>query len=1031
MRKNTTNILCAAAIAAILILAVGLRLWDIGAPQLWEDDYLSLDRASMDLGRMFQVQKYQGPADTIFDFAPPLSYALVHLALGLSPTAAAARAPSLLAGILTVLGFFLLGKTLFSRKTGLFAALFCALSLFHIDFSRAVKFYALFLCFFVFSSYFLLAALSSGKARLFAAYALTAAAMLYSGYQGVPVFAAQAAYAVLALAASRKTLNAAALKKRYLALFLALAAAAAAFSPFLEGVFFLNTFLQNPGVDILQGLTPGFFVAVAAKQLHFVYETPPAYIWLTAALTLTGILACPPEKKLRSLAFLALIAGLPALAVITSQSHTRLMLSPRHLISLFPALLLLPAFGLSFLLDRAAARTPDRRPALRALAAGFAGLAVCLTLFWPSISRLDGYYERTISQDREFFRWLALRKNNIQGLDFTGYKRNIKRFAASWHLSGLYEPAGTWAAPAYRRIYLVDNYNTGTTPGPMPGAPVTAFNVAIFNTRVAAMGLASRAPLALFPGRDGAFSYNAALTGLDFYQDAFSADNMTLDNELGMLRPARYSRQAEVVYAFTAPDGQAPTRIDAAITAKLYKRHPTLASDSAMEILAGPDGKTFEPVGLIDGPDFLNGSSGGEEEPCAFFEEIGFYQSCRVIKKTVDLSRHIGKDGRLFVKIVITPGVKEGFLNLGGFRLDAAAFPAGDAPASWPLALAAKNLLANNLVHPWREHETILGPGVFGFAGQGLPPGISMDQLSPAGALDAFLAAHPKASPVYELRAPNGEAALTLFDPSLADPGVRLGPSSPEAKAILAGKPPLAVKSLRLAGAFKAPIILAGDKRMEIPVAAPAGSTLILNARGAGRLSFSPDFTKEGFSTASMANSANIVSGRHPDYDGVVCCAPGTSCFFTYAFVSAYPITKLRLRVYPRVYGDAKEPRSCKVSYSTDGQNFVPLDELAGDGSNDWSPMFLNRFHTVNFDRPASMVVARFDLSADFQAQFWSPVRPVDRMYLEADLDASLFDPISIATPACDIRLDRPEGNDFQLFLNPLATPLSEKTYSR
>lgn len=1031
MRQKTTNILCAAAVAAILVLAAGLRLWDIGAPQLWEDDYLSLDRASMDLGRMFQIQKYQGPANTIFDFAPPLSYALIHLALGISPTILSARAPSLLAGVLTVFGFFLLGKTLFSRKAGLFAALFCALSLFHIDFSRAVKFYALFLCFFVFSSYFLLAALSSGKTKLFAAYALTAAAMLYSGYQGVPVFAAQAVYGVLALAASRKTLDGGALKKRLLALFLALAAALAAFSPFLEGVLILKDFLHDPGVDVFQGLAPGFFVAVMAKLLHFIYETPPAFLWMAGALALAGIPACFSEKKPRSLAFLALTAGLPALVVITSQSHTRLMLSPRHLISLFPALLLLPAFGLSHLMDRVAARIPVRRPAVSAALAGTAGLAVCLALFWPSIDRLGDYYERTISQDREFFRWLSLQKNDVQGLDFSGYKRNSKRFAASWHIPGLYELAGTWAAPSYRRVYLVNNYNTGTTPDPMPGVPVTAFNVAVFNTRLALLGLANRAPLALFPDAGDAFSYNAVFTGQSFHHDAYSAENMSLDNELDMLRPARYSRPAEAVYAFTAPEGRSPGHIKATVTAKLYKRHPTLPSDSTLEILAGPDRDSLEPAGIIQGSEFSHGADGVRKEARDFFEEIGFYDGCLVLRKTFDLSRRIGKDGRLFIKLVITPGVREGFLNLGGFRLDAEGFPATSAQSSWPLALAAKNLIANNRVHPWRERETILGPGVFGFAGPGLPPTVSMDQLSPASDLDAFLSAHPKAAPVYELRARNGEAALTLYDPSLTDPGFRLGPASPEAKAILAGKPPLEVKSLRLFGDIKAPILFWGSKRLEIPVAAPAGSTLILNARGSGRLSFSPDFTREGFSTAPMANSANVIPGTYPDYEGVVCCAPGTSCFFTYAFVSAYPITKLRLRIYPRVYGDPIEPRGCKVSYSTDGKTFTALDELAGDGSNDWSPMFLNRFRAVSFDKPVGMVVARFDLSADFQAQFWSPERPVDRMYLDADLDASLFEPFSISSPACDIRLDNPGGNDFRIFPCPAATPLGDNIYPR
>ncbi len=1007
-----------------------MRLWDINLPQLWEDDYLSLDRAMTDPGRMFDIQKFQGPADTIFDFAPPLSYALIHLALEFSTSATAARIPSLAAGLFTVLGFALLGGALFSRRAGLIAAFLCALSLFHIDFSRAIKFYSLFMCFFVFSSYFLLLALRTGKGWAYAAFAMCAADMLYSGYQGVPVFAAQALYGAACLAVWRRRPDAPPAGKQTLFLTSSLLLVLLAFSPFAPGVFFIQSFLHAGNVDILGGLSPAFFLGAVEKFLYFVYE-PPRFILILALLLATaGAAAFLARKKASGLAYLALTSGFPVLAVILSQSQTRLMLSPRHLVGFFPALLLLIAVGIDACASLIESRKAQRSLRRTLLAAGLA-MGLCLALVWPVLDNLEGYYVREMSQDRAFFRWLSLRKFDVTGLDFTGYKRNAKRFAAAWHAPGLFAPAGTFPAPGYRRVYLVDNFTEGATPPVRRGVPVADFGMSVFKTRVNALGLVSKAPLPMAPGQDGVYRYLTDYTGLAFYRDAAMADNMTLDNELAMLRPARYGQPAEAVYAFAAPPGCAPRRISFSVMAALFKRHPSKPSDSALDVLASPDGLHYALAGTINAAVMEPGRQGVEIVEGPFFEEIGFYHNHRLLERSFDLSRFAGPDGRLFVKMRIVPGKTEGFLNIGSMRLTAGEF-AGPSPSpSWPLEWTANALIRDNNVHPWSPGAVMIGPGVFGFAGPGLPDGVNRNRLSPESALPAFAAAHPGLAPVYALRAPDGATALTLYDPGLVDPGLNLGPDSPEKEAILAQGAPFAAGSLQLSGELRSPVIDFGGTRLAIPVAAPAGSVLELNPGGQARLAFTPDFTKQGFDPSQMAMSGNVVPADDPDYDGGLTCAPGASCFFTYQFVSAYPMKTLRVRILPRLYGAKGQKRRCQASYSTDGGPFVPLAELTPETDGDWSLMFLSQYRKIVFDKPVTRLVLRFDLESDFQAQFWSPERPTDNMYVEAELDASMAPGLTLARDRIPVTLMNPQGNRFRLILDAAPIPFSSRIFPR
>ncbi len=1025
-RRDNDVPLYAGLVFAILVVAVGLRLWNIAFLQFWEDDYLSLDRALMNLGRMFMVQKFQGPADTIFELQPPLFHAVLHFVLQAAKTESAARSVSLAAGAGAVLGVFFAGRSLFGRPAGLFAALLCALSLFHMEFSRAVKPYSLFLCCSVWALFFFYEALKSGRTGLWAAYALSAAAMLYSGYQGLPAFAAQGVFGAYWFF-SQGGERAVGRRRGFIRFAAAMLVVIAAYLPWLEAVFFLRAFLHNPGVDPLAGLNFAFFSKIAAEFYTSVFPCPKPFLAAFLLVVLAGVASRLVQGRAKPFLLLLLWAGAPCLAVLSSQADHRTIVSSRHLVFLFFFLMFMAGSGVEALSTFVCRAIPAGR--VRRRAALGAGLAACFALMLPDILAYGAFYRRQLSFDRDFFHWLQQHKNNVSGLDFTGYKRNTKRFAANWALPGLFEPAGSWARPGYRRVHLVENFTTGSqnrTP-PSGGLLVEAFRTGIFNTRVEALGLVNRAPLALSPGKG--LLYRDEFKTFRFYEDAFAAKNTTLDRELGLLRPARYSKPAAATYAFVLPPGAAVRKLSVTTAAALYKRHPDSRADSFIEVSASRDGKVFHSLGRIAHEDFLDGDGRPKSRPFPFFEEMGFYPECRFTEKTFALGAFAEKAGELFLRIVIHNGVVEGFLNLDEIRLQGEVVStAPSAPKYSELDFYARNLIRNCRVKTWRQGLSIIGDGVFAFAapGYGRLAGNGSPANPPAD-LAAFKSLHPGIAPVYTLKDEKDAPALVFYDPELGAPGVRLSADHPEKRAALAKAPPFAVKSIRLSGRLQAPSLEINGRSLPIGVLAPQGSVLTLNPGGGGLLYFSPDFTDKGFDPDMFFHSLNVVPGDHPDYDGSVTCRAGTDCFFTFAFVSAFPIRELRIKTYPRVYGDAEGIRGARLSYSTDGKTYQRLDELGSDASLTWSRLFRSRFHEVSFDAPVRQVFLRFDMFADKMAEFWSHVRAVDRMYVEVLLDASTLPEITIDKAEFSITLTDSPANDVRVLLDDKPAPIKAR----
>ncbi|HNS51533.1 MAG TPA: glycosyltransferase family 39 protein [Anaerolineae bacterium] len=124
------------ALAALLLLAAGLRLFRLGAQSLWYDETVSVYLAGRSLPDLV--------AHTAGDIHPPGYYLLLHAWTRLAGSSELAAAYlSLCFGLLLVALAYRLGRRLFDRAAGLCAALLVAVSPFNLWYSQEVRMYTL------------------------------------------------------------------------------------------------------------------------------------------------------------------------------------------------------------------------------------------------------------------------------------------------------------------------------------------------------------------------------------------------------------------------------------------------------------------------------------------------------------------------------------------------------------------------------------------------------------------------------------------------------------------------------------------------------------------------------------------------------------------------------------------------------------------------------------------------------------------------------------------------------------------------
>jgi uncharacterized membrane protein len=176
--------------AAILLIALALRVHDLGGESIWIDEGFSVRVARLPIPELLQATRH--------DIHPPLYYLFLHGWIGLfGSTEVAVRSLSVVWGVLGVWMIGRLGKRLFGTEAGLIAALLLAVSPFHVHYSQEARAYAQNLFFSLLSLTAFLHWMKRGGFAAGAGYVLATGLMVYTHSYGWLAVAAQNLAALL------------------------------------------------------------------------------------------------------------------------------------------------------------------------------------------------------------------------------------------------------------------------------------------------------------------------------------------------------------------------------------------------------------------------------------------------------------------------------------------------------------------------------------------------------------------------------------------------------------------------------------------------------------------------------------------------------------------------------------------------------------------------------------------------------------------------------------------------------------------
>jgi 4-amino-4-deoxy-L-arabinose transferase-like glycosyltransferase len=168
--------------AGVFLLGLALRLYCLDCYGFWGDEVASIE------GARLGVQGFTGGCFGWICNQTPLHYLLVWLTIQpVDPAASGAlvRLPSAIAGGLTCLVVYGLGREMFGRAQGLLAALLLALSAIHLNYSQDLRPYAMLVFLTALSVYCLLVAERTRSGRWWLAFAAATVANLLNSYHAL------------------------------------------------------------------------------------------------------------------------------------------------------------------------------------------------------------------------------------------------------------------------------------------------------------------------------------------------------------------------------------------------------------------------------------------------------------------------------------------------------------------------------------------------------------------------------------------------------------------------------------------------------------------------------------------------------------------------------------------------------------------------------------------------------------------------------------------------------------------------------
>ncbi len=173
------------ALGIILMLALSLRLISIQAEPYSLDEAFSVANAQLTLPQITEVIKHEN--------YPPLYPYVLHVWIGwFGAGEAATRSLSVLAGLVSIVVMFLLGKVVRNTSTGIMAAVVTAVSALHMEYTMDARMYAFMFLWSALAALFLYRFLFQRNKHALAWFILVSILNIYTHYFGLLLLGGQA-----------------------------------------------------------------------------------------------------------------------------------------------------------------------------------------------------------------------------------------------------------------------------------------------------------------------------------------------------------------------------------------------------------------------------------------------------------------------------------------------------------------------------------------------------------------------------------------------------------------------------------------------------------------------------------------------------------------------------------------------------------------------------------------------------------------------------------------------------------------------
>lgn len=190
----------------IIIIGAYMRFYHINKESIWLDEGYTIHISANIIDFLSSKEKLK---TGYFETTPPLYFIVMHYWIKLFGTSEQSiRIPSAIAGIISLYLIYLLGKSLYDRKTGVIAALLLSISTYHvINVCQEARAYAFLNLFTLLSSYFLWKAMENGTIRNVILYTVFSILLIYTHYYSVFIILAQNIYILIILAFYRQSMK--------------------------------------------------------------------------------------------------------------------------------------------------------------------------------------------------------------------------------------------------------------------------------------------------------------------------------------------------------------------------------------------------------------------------------------------------------------------------------------------------------------------------------------------------------------------------------------------------------------------------------------------------------------------------------------------------------------------------------------------------------------------------------------------------------------------------------------------------------